>query len=102
MQRESHNELLSLQDLLGAAVYTDDYVLSGTCDENMYGACESFFKPDMVSRLIDWSTRSGSLCKMNRVLTDNPCYRTQTSYLKLWHSLCLQQQIGTALVVGAV
>merc|ERR1712028_21552 len=44
---EDGKPFLCATDLLGAAVYTNDYVLSGTCDENMYGACESFFKPDM-------------------------------------------------------
>lgn len=28
---------------------TDDFVVSGTCSEQMYGMCESLWEPDMVS-----------------------------------------------------
>lgn len=28
---------------------TDDFVVSGTCAEQMYGMCESLWEPDMVS-----------------------------------------------------
>lgn len=34
-------------DLIGAPVYTDDFVVSGTCTQNLNGMCESMFKPDM-------------------------------------------------------
>lgn len=34
-------------DLLGAGLVTDDFVVSGTCVENMGGMCESLFKKDM-------------------------------------------------------
>eukprot|EP00657_Telonema_sp_P-1_P000271 TRINITY_DN10496_c0_g1_i1.p1 TRINITY_DN10496_c0_g1~~TRINITY_DN10496_c0_g1_i1.p1 ORF type:complete len:130 (-),score=44.04 TRINITY_DN10496_c0_g1_i1:82-471(-) len=44
---EGGKPFLCATDLIGAAVYTDDFVLSGTCDQYMYGACESFWKPDM-------------------------------------------------------
>jgi 20S proteasome subunit beta 3 len=38
---------LSGMDLIGAPVYTDDFVVSGTCTGNMYGMCETLYKPDM-------------------------------------------------------
>ena len=30
---------------------TDDFVVSGTCSEQMYGMCESLWEPDMVSEV---------------------------------------------------
>lgn len=38
---------LCAMDLLGAPVYTDDFVVAGTCADNLYGTCESLFKKDM-------------------------------------------------------
>ena len=38
-------------DLIGCPMVTEDFVVSGTCTEQMYGMCESLWKPDMV-RLI--------------------------------------------------
>lgn len=34
-------------DLLGCPVSTSDFVVSGTCSQNLYGVCESLFEPDM-------------------------------------------------------
>ena len=36
-------------DLIGCPMETDDFVVSGTCNEQMYGMCEALWKPDMVS-----------------------------------------------------
>ena len=38
---------LSAMDLIGAPVYTDDFVVSGTCTANLYGMCETLYKKDM-------------------------------------------------------
>jgi len=38
---------LSAMDLIGAPVYTDDFVVSGTCTANLYGMCETLYKPDL-------------------------------------------------------
>lgn len=35
-------------DLLGCGLSTSDFVVSGTCTENMMGMCESLFKKDLV------------------------------------------------------
>mmetsp|Transcript_5446 Transcript_5446/g.9780 ORF Transcript_5446/g.9780 Transcript_5446/m.9780 type:complete len:206 (-) Transcript_5446:58-675(-) len=35
------------QDLLGASVYTDDFVVCGTSESSLFGTCESFYKPDL-------------------------------------------------------
>nr|KAF6296674.1 proteasome 20S subunit beta 3 [Myotis myotis] len=34
-------------DLIGCPMVTDDFVVSGTCAEQMYGMCESLWEPDM-------------------------------------------------------
>ncbi|KAG8139826.1 putative Proteasome subunit beta type protein [Naja naja] len=34
-------------DLIGCPMITDDFVVSGTCTEQMYGMCESLWEPDM-------------------------------------------------------
>lgn len=33
-----------------AQVFAKDFVVAGTCASNLYGLCESFFKPDLVRR----------------------------------------------------
>lgn len=35
-------------DLLGAPVFADDFVVSGTCTSNLHGMCESLYRSDMV------------------------------------------------------
>mmetsp|Transcript_22815 Transcript_22815/g.68493 ORF Transcript_22815/g.68493 Transcript_22815/m.68493 type:complete len:205 (+) Transcript_22815:236-850(+) len=35
-------------DLIGAPVYTDDFVVSGTCTPNLNGMCESMWRPGMA------------------------------------------------------
>jgi len=44
---ENNKPFLSAMDLIGAPVYTDDFVVSGTCTGNLYGMCETLYKPDM-------------------------------------------------------
>ena len=36
-------------DLIGCPMITDDFVVSGTCTEQLYGMCESLWVPDLVS-----------------------------------------------------
>lgn len=38
---------ITATDLIGAAVTTDDFVVAGTCSENLYGMCESLYRKDM-------------------------------------------------------
>ena len=40
-------------DLLGAPLLTEDFVLAGTCSENLYGMCESLYRPNMVRSKIE-------------------------------------------------
>ncbi|XP_020556829.1 proteasome subunit beta type-3 isoform X2 [Oryzias latipes] len=34
-------------DLIGCPMVTEDFVVSGTCSEQMYGMCESLWEPDL-------------------------------------------------------
>lgn len=34
-------------DLIGAPVFTDDFVVAGTCNESLYGMCESVYRPNL-------------------------------------------------------
>ena len=38
-------------DLIGCPMVTEDFVVSGTCTEQMYGMCESLWEPDLVRPL---------------------------------------------------
>lgn len=49
--REDGTPFLSGLDLIGAPVFTDDFVVSGTCTSNLHGMCESLYRPDMVGLL---------------------------------------------------
>jgi 20S proteasome subunit beta 3 len=44
---EQNKPFLSGSDLIGATVKADDFVVSGTCTGNLYGMCETLYKPDM-------------------------------------------------------
>ncbi len=44
---ENNKPFLSGMDLIGAPVYTNDFVVSGTATANMYGMCETLYKEDM-------------------------------------------------------
>lgn len=36
-------------DLIGCPMIPEDFVVSGTCTEQMYGMCETLYKPNLVS-----------------------------------------------------
>jgi 20S proteasome subunit beta 3 len=44
---EDGKPFLSGSDLIGATVLADDFVVSGTCTGNLYGMCETLYKPDL-------------------------------------------------------
>lgn len=39
-------------DLIGCLMVTEDFVVSGTCVEEMYGMCEFLWEPDMDPDLL--------------------------------------------------
>lgn len=61
--KEDKTPFISAFDLIGAPVITDDFVVGGTCTNNLYGMCESFYRPNMVRgaiRTLTGHTRSKS------------------------------------------
>jgi len=38
---------ITAMDLIGAPVFTDDFVMTGTCTPAMYGMCETLYRSDM-------------------------------------------------------
>lgn len=44
---ENNKPFLSGMDLLGAQVFTDDFIVAGDCTEALYGLCESMYQPDL-------------------------------------------------------
>lgn len=47
----THEPFICSLDLIGCPMITEDFVVSGTCSEQMYGMCESLWEPDMVSEV---------------------------------------------------
>lgn len=45
---EDDQPFLSGMDLIGAPVFTSEFVVSGTCTPNLHGMCEALYRPDMV------------------------------------------------------
>ena len=45
---KSHDPYISTMDLIGCPMETKDFVVVGTCSEQLYGMCESLWKPDLV------------------------------------------------------
>ncbi len=39
---------ISAMDLIGAAVFTNDFCVAGSSSENLYGMAESLYRPDMA------------------------------------------------------
>eukprot|EP01116_Phalansterium_solitarium_P006267 TRINITY_DN18577_c0_g1_i1.p1 TRINITY_DN18577_c0_g1~~TRINITY_DN18577_c0_g1_i1.p1 ORF type:complete len:206 (+),score=25.30 TRINITY_DN18577_c0_g1_i1:118-735(+) len=38
---------IAAMDLIGAPLFADDFVLVGTCNQALFGMCESLYKPDL-------------------------------------------------------
>ena len=57
----THEPFICSLDLIGCPMITDDFVVSGTCSEQMYGMCESLWEPDMVSGVARLSLGSSLL-----------------------------------------
>uniref|UniRef100_A0A672FEM1 Proteasome subunit beta n=1 Tax=Salarias fasciatus TaxID=181472 RepID=A0A672FEM1_SALFA len=74
-------------DLIGCPMVTEDFVVSGTCSEQMYGMCESLWEPDLVSTTTSFSL-SFFLLRLNlistdlRPLTSDLCCRSLTPCLR--------------------
>ena len=45
---KTNEPFIAAMDLIGCPMVTDDFVVSGSCTEQLYGMCESLWRPDMV------------------------------------------------------
>lgn len=45
---KTNEPFIAAMDLIGCPMVTDDFVVSGTCTEQLYGMCESLWRPDLV------------------------------------------------------
>ena len=45
---KNNKPFISAMDLIGAPLLAEDFVLSGTASEAMYGMCETLYRPDLV------------------------------------------------------
>ena len=54
LDNKSFEPYIASLDLIGCPMVTDDFVVSGTCTEQLYGMCESLWEPDMVCIELLW------------------------------------------------
>merc|ERR1712137_108844 len=47
LQGPDNTPFVAAYDLIGAGVFADDFVVTGTCLESLYGMCESLWQPDL-------------------------------------------------------
>ncbi|ELW72997.1 Glutamate decarboxylase 2 [Tupaia chinensis] len=78
-------------DLIGCPMVTDDFVVSGTCSEQMYGMCESLWEPIMdpeylfetisqaMLNAVDWDAVSGMGVIVHGLMQS--CNQMHASYL---------------------
>lgn len=50
--KDDNTPFMSGMDLIGAPVFADDFVVSGTCTSNLHGMCEALYKPNLVSSVV--------------------------------------------------
>ena len=73
LEGDDNTPFVYASDLLGAGMRTDDFVVSGTCTENMAGMCESLYKKNMVgARACHERPRLATLIVCARPLVQGP------------------------------
>lgn len=61
---EKGNPHLATMDLIGAQAESKDFVVAGTCEGNLYGMCETLWKPDMEKGM----EQPAKLAKVQKIL----------------------------------
>ena len=51
LDSKTNEPYIATMDLIGCPMETKDFVVGGTCTEQLYGMCESLWNPNMVSLL---------------------------------------------------
>lgn len=64
--KEKDKPFICGMDLIGAPVYTDDFIVTGTTSEELYGVCEAMYKPDMDSEELFETISQCLLAAMDR------------------------------------
>jgi Proteasome subunit len=82
LQGPEKKPYICAMDLIGAPVFADDFVVSGTSSQALYGLAETLYKPDMVCSLSCSRSRSFS------------CAQTSS------HPLCLSPAIRLLVVLS--
>lgn len=49
LHEKTNKPYITSMDLIGCPMFSEDFVVGGTCSEQLYGMCESLYRPDMVS-----------------------------------------------------
>jgi len=63
---DKNKPFLSSMDLIGAPVQTKDFVVSGTCTGNLYGMCETLYKPDLEADALFETLAQALLASVDR------------------------------------
>ena len=74
LDTKTHQPYIATMDLIGCPMETKDFVVGGTCTEQLYGMCESLWRPDMVRCTNDYS------CLQTSCAT--PLYNTPCSHFR--------------------
>ena len=53
LDQKTNEPFIASLDLIGCPMVTEDFVVSGTCSEQMYGMCETLYRPNLVTVLYD-------------------------------------------------
>ena len=63
---EKDQPFLSTMDLIGAQAASKDFVVAGTCEGNLYGMCETLWKPDMDKEVLFETLAQALLASVDR------------------------------------
>ncbi|KAL3806254.1 hypothetical protein ACHAXA_001077 [Cyclostephanos tholiformis] len=57
---------LATMDLIGAQAHSRDFVVAGTCEGNLYGMCETLWRPDMDKEVLFETLAQALLASVDR------------------------------------
>ncbi|KAF3816850.1 hypothetical protein GH733_014198 [Mirounga leonina] len=82
-------------DLIGCPMVTDDFVVSGTCSEQMYGMCESLWEPNMEEVQVG---EKAQLLGLGRVSRNSICQALVQALVSLLEPEHLFETISQAML----
>jgi 20S proteasome subunit beta 3 len=66
LEGKDNEPFVCSQDLIGAVSYSNCFVVAGTCQEALYGMCESLWKPDLEPEDLFEVTSQALLASVDR------------------------------------